>query len=503
MHRRQLLALPVLLAAASVLPSLFAQSNSLNLGAKLTRSSEFNTAGLGAQIAFSGDSIVSVGQAYYPNGGNNVVYVFQRKPGGWSSETQTSVLTASDGNPNFGEGFLAMDGDTVVVGAGDKVYIFERPAAGWKSMHEIAQLTLPSGFLSGLAIVGDTIAAGSFESAYIFVKPAGGWVTTSTYAAQLTLPSPAGTYLQTLAFNGDTIAFSTIGASQGVYVFPEPQGGWATTGQPAALLTRANFTGQEAFGYSIAIAGDTIAVGAYAAQDANGEMGAVDIFVKPAAGWKNMTERAELYPPVTTDPGVNLGSSVAMDSEHLVAGTGGTEFYVYSKPATGWKSGAWPSQVFVGQSNFTGGFGALVALQEDILVTGAFAATVNGTNVGAIYVFPLFPSSIQISSDHLEYPDMSLGSAEVLPLTITNPSASTLNFNTWISSGNYQILNTAENTCYGGVVPAGQSCTLPIQFDPPAVGQHTNYLTLSSPSTASFRIVRLRGLAEDLGANSQ
>jgi hypothetical protein len=488
-----------------LLPSLFAQTTSLNLGAQLTLTNSYYAAGLGSEIAFSGDTVVAEGNSSDAPGYRLPVYIFQKAPGGWANETQTAELTPSDA-ADFSGGGVAIDGNTVIVGSDSKVYIFEKPAAGWKNMTEIAQLTTPySG--SHLAIVGDTIVVGGSQSAYVFVKPAGGWVTTSTYTAQLSPPSTHST-LENLAFSGDTFAMIF---GEGIYVFQKPPGGWATSDKPAALLTNSLYKSGGGYGYSLAIGGDTIAAGAPGTQEPNGQIGAVDLFVKPAAGWRNMTETAELYSPYTKDPGEDLGFSVAIDSEHLVVSTERSdEFYVYSKPAAGWKSGAWPSQVYVGQSPNAGygvayGFGDQVALDGDTVVTAASAAEINGVvGAGDIYVFPLQPNSIEISSDLLEYPEMSFGATgEVLPLTITNSSASTLNFTTWISSGNYQILKTAENTCNGGVVPAGQSCTLPVQFDPPAVGKHTNYLTLSSPSTASFRIVELQGLADGLGANSE
>ena len=503
MHRRRLLALPVLFATVSLLPSLFAQSTSLGLGAQLTLTSGYYAEGLGSEIAFSGDTVVAIGNSSDAPDYKLPVYVFERGPGGWANATQTAVLTPSDAT-NFLFPSIAMDGSTVVVSSNGKIYIFEKPATGWKDMHEVAQISIPNEDC-GAWVSGDTIMLGCSESAYIFVKPAGGWATTSTHTAKLTPPFQ-NSILESFAFDGDTAAMFN---GRGVFVFSKPAGGWVTTGTPAAELTQANGTGIEGFGSSLAIGGDTIAVSSPGTLKPNGQHGTVDLFVKPAAGWKNMTETAEIYAPYTKQAAGELGTSVALDSEHLVVGTSTEQFYVYSKPAAGWKSGVWPSQVFIGETQPGGGpaygFGYTVALDGATIVTSAEAAEINGVQAaGDLYVFPLKPSAIEISTDFLEYPDMTFGApGEVLPLTITNPSASTLNFSTWISSGNFQILDNNDNTCNGGAVPAGQSCTLPIQFDPPAVGNHTNYLTLSSPSTASFRIIMLRGLAGGLGANSE
>jgi hypothetical protein len=89
----------------------------------------------------------------------------------------------------------------------------------------------------------------------------------------------------------------------------------------------------------------------------------------------------------------------------------------------------------------------------------------------------------------LEFGTIAFGSTKVLPLTITNiGTPGTITVGTKIGGPSYKVLTNAQNTCLAGIA-AGQSCTLPIEFDPVSVGMHDDILTLfpsgatNAPST--------------------
>ena len=82
------------------------------------------------------------------------------------------------------------------------------------------------------------------------------------------------------------------------YVFVKPSSGWGNMTQTAMLKPS---DGGEGFGTSVAISGNTIVVGAANASNEYGRSGAQTqgpgaayIFVKPASGWKDMTETAKI-----------------------------------------------------------------------------------------------------------------------------------------------------------------------------------------------------------------
>ena len=325
-------------------------------------------------------------------------------------------------------------------------------------MNETAQLVGANGGRDGfgqfLAIDGDTIVVGAQpfstpgpqSAAYVFVKPSGGWATTSTYSAKLTTPNENG--ILSAGISGDSVVLGYTGAA---YVFEKPSGGWATTGLPKATLTRSAPAGpNDTFGLSIAISGDRIAVGDRAAG-----IGVVDLFVEPETGWADATETVELSPPTTPGPTLNFGDALAMDSSHLVVGSTTDEIFVYSQPPAGWGASAWPSQELTGNSGSF--FGSSVAIDGQTVVGGAPRENINGNQIaGAAYLFTLFPNWIQVSTDFLEFPDMTFGSSEIVPVTVKNLGTGTLTFTTTMDSPNYQVVQGSENTCSAGV-PAGQS----------------------------------------------
>ena len=96
----------------------------------------------------------------------------------------------------------------------------------------------------------------------------------------------------------------------------------------------------------------------------------------------------------------------------------------------------------------------------------------------------------------LEFGTISSGSTETLLLTIKNIGvAGTVTIGTKINGPSYKILTTSQNTCLAGII-AGQSCTLPVEFDPVAVGNHDDVLTLTPTGGAAPSMVYLHGTAD-------
>jgi hypothetical protein len=208
-------------------------------------------------IAISGDTVVvgAVGDDIGANTDQGSAYVFVKPPGGWGNMTQTAKLTASDGAAGdwFGNS-VAISGDTVVVAAAaadigantdqGSAYVFVKPPGGWGNMTETAKLTASDGadsdqFGASVAISGDTVVVGAVGddigantdqgSAYVFVKPAGGW-TNMTETAKLTASDGAygDRFGFSVAISGDTVV---VGApwKESAYVFVEPHGNCPAT----------------------------------------------------------------------------------------------------------------------------------------------------------------------------------------------------------------------------------------------------------------------------------
>ena len=131
-----------------------------------------------------------------------------------------------------------------------------------------------------------------------------------------------------VAISGDTVVVGAdnadpggIGAAGAAYVFVKPGGGWAGNLTQTAKLTASDKAAADLFGCSVAISGDTVVVGAALANPGGTEdAGAAYVFVKPGGGWAgNLTENAKL---TASDKAANdhFGGSVAISGDTVVVG---------------------------------------------------------------------------------------------------------------------------------------------------------------------------------------
>jgi FG-GAP repeat len=263
--------------------------------------------------------------------------------------TQLAELTASDGVAGDGFGIVAISGSTVVVGAlfaghqQGAAYVFVKPPSGWANMTQTAKLTASDGafgdwFGVSVAISGDTVLIGASQR----------------IAGYPTAPGEA-------------------------YVFVKPARGWANMTQTAKLTASDQRSG-DGFGQSVAIDGNTAVVGTVYAQPAY-------VFVEPATGWTDMTETAKLS-PLGGNP-YQSGFSVAISGNTVVAGrTGDEAAYVFVEPATGWTDMTQTAKLTSSDDGGSDHFGISVAVNENTIAVGAFAATIGSNPAqGAVYVF--------------------------------------------------------------------------------------------------------------------
>jgi hypothetical protein len=148
-----------------------------------------------------------------------------------------------------------------------------------------------------------------------------------------------------ISSDGNTIAVAASGANyttvnNAVYVFVKPATGWADAVETAEL-TPSDGPGTP-FATSVAISGNTIFVGSRVATQVTANSftyGAVYAYTEPAGGWVSMTETAKMT--VTPNCGCRIGDYVAAGGNSVVASSislngGAAGMYVWHKPATGW-----------------------------------------------------------------------------------------------------------------------------------------------------------------------
>ena len=292
----------------------------------------------------NGDTIV-VGAPHHSSS-KGAVYVFTEPSGGWASTSTAAKLTASDraDGDEFGIS-VAVDGDTVAVGAhnNNAAYVFTKPTDGWTSTTTAAKLSGSDSFGRSVAVDAGTIVVGASGdsnddqgSAFVFTKPATGWAdSTSAGAAKLTAYSRNNNdrFGRSVAIDGDTIVVGahqptyqdggeTIKQPGAAYVFTKPDTGWANSpGTETAKLTASDRTDGDQFGFSVAVDGDTIVIGADALNETN-RSGSAYVFTKPAAGWADSTEAAKLTGSGTGN-GDRFGLSVSVDGLTAMVGSNG------------------------------------------------------------------------------------------------------------------------------------------------------------------------------------
>ena len=262
---------------------------------------------------------------------------------------------------------------------------------------QIAKLTASDGvagdlFGHSVAVDGDTAVVGAYEdesekgAAYVLAKDSSGaW----SQVAKLTASDgEAGDIFGwSVAVDGDTVV---VGAryDDSAYVFTKPGTGWATATETAKLTASDGVVG-DWFGQSVAVDGDTVVVGA---SEDDGS-GSAYVFTKAADSvWTDATQTAKLTAS-DGDDFDEFGKSVAVDGDTAVAGApnndGYGSAYVFIKPAAGWDDATQtakltPGATDDGAAGLAGTFGAAVAVDGGTVVVGASAYS---GSQGRAYVF--------------------------------------------------------------------------------------------------------------------
>jgi len=173
-------------------------------------------------------------------------------------------------------------------------------------------------FGRAVAIDGETLVVGAESSAYVFTKNAGdSW----TQRAKLTPTVPASTMFgSTVAINGDTIVVGDPGADSNIgaiYIYARNGLTWPL--QQKISAPDPSF--QPQFGNSVSVWGDTVVAGAPWGTGSQFQIGTVYVFVLSGMTWSQQGPLLEIAgaPSFT-----KLGTSVALRGNRLLAGAPGT-----------------------------------------------------------------------------------------------------------------------------------------------------------------------------------
>ena len=366
----------------------------------------------GSAVAIDGDTLV-VGAPY--NDGVGAAHVFIRQGGIWIEEAK---LTAPDAAPDDRFGYsVAIDGDTVIVGARDddheggvdagSAYVFVRSSGEWFEQDRLSALDPSDGDYFGVsvAVQGNTAVVGAYGdnhggsyadggSAYVFVREDGIW--NQTY--KLTASDFTGNdeyFGRSVTIDGDVIVVGAHGEDHGpgwnqgaAYVFVRAGDVWIEQ----AKLIASDAAQADQFGRSAVIDGGTVLVGAWNA-DHEGETdaGAAYAFERPQGGWADMTETVKLTASDAAN-GDRFGASVAIDGDvalvgaHLDVDNGidAGSAYVFLRSGSAWVE---DGKLLASDAAVGDNFGYAVALCRDTLLVGAPLDDERGTDSGSACVF--------------------------------------------------------------------------------------------------------------------
>jgi hypothetical protein len=320
--------------------------------------------------------------------------------------SQTKKITASDAatGDHFGLS-VSISGDIMVVGASFKnshtgaAYIYSRNQGGADNWGEVKKLTASDAvandsFGCSVSIDGDTIVVGAYGlspgagAAYVFGRNQGGAGNWGEVKKLTPGDGEAGDkFGYSVAISGETIVVGAYSKAIGTgvaYVFGRNQGGADNWGQ-VKTFTSNDAAIQDFFGISVAINGDTMVVGA---DFKNSQMGAAYIFSRNQGGADNWGQVKKL---LGSDTAVSnqFGHAVSIDGDTIVVSANQNNSnrgaaYVFSRNQGGTDNWGEVKKLTASDAAAGDAFGHSVSIDGDTIVTGA---DFKNSTTGAAYVY--------------------------------------------------------------------------------------------------------------------
>jgi hypothetical protein len=392
-------------------------------------------------------------------------YVFVRSGATWL-EQQKVVSADLASNDAFG-GAVAIDGDTLVVGAryaslggvgiAGAAYVFVRNGAVWTQQQKLAasDAALFDGFGNSVAVSGDTILVAAFGedpsnllqagSAYVFVRSGGVW----SQQAKIFASDAAAfeQFGQFVALHGDTALIGTpfdnhpgLSTAGSAYVFTRSGATWSQQQKLVAFDSAAG----DWFGYGVDLHGDTALVGA--PRDDHGgfdNAGSAYVYARSGAAWSLQQKITSPAP----GGGQNLGGRLALSngiallaqsSVDSIDGADPGAVFAYSRSGSTWsfETTLWPADAADGDE-----FGSTVALDG----TTAFVGSYYTPSFGAGYVF-------ELQTGHALYCTAKTNSQGCTPTLGASGSPSATNPNPFVLSAG-AVLNQKSGLLFYGFAP--------------------------------------------------
>ncbi len=367
----------------------------------------------GFEVDYDGTTLI-IGAAGADNGGgalSGLSYIYTHDGSSW---VRQATLSPSDGEASARFGYsVGVDGDHAVIGAilhsgGGAAYVSRQTSPGVWS--DPVHLTLPP-YISGgdqfgisVAIDGEILVVGSDRenglrgAAAVYEWNSG--TSTWDYKKPLTASDAAANdYLgYSVAIDGDTVVvgarFGNCAATNtgSAYVFTRSGGLWLE--QDELCPTDAGVA-NDWFGERVAVSGDTVVVGAPEHLDTGSNAGAAYVFTQSGANWSQEAKLVELIPAT----GNRFGQEVEINGDQLAvsairgdsAVTNGGSVYTYLRQGTTWTL----RDTFDEGANASDNdhFGYSLRIEGAHLIVGAaYDSNANGADGGTVYDFDVSTS---------------------------------------------------------------------------------------------------------------
>jgi len=397
---------------------------------KLTAADAANGDFFGDAVALSGATL-AVGASNDEIGMNQEqgsVYVFTRSGATWTFQQKITAFDGAAGD-SFGRD-VALYGATLAVGAyahnigsnanQGAAYVFTRVGATWSLQQKITAFDGAADDSFGAAVAlsdytlvvgasADTIGANTWQgSAYVYTRIGAVW---SLQKKLTTVGAAYDRFGWTVALDGDTVAVGATGADA-VYIFKRYGTIWL---QEQKLFAHDGASG--AFAWTVALDGDTVVVSALGdTVGSNFQQGSAYVYVRSGSTWTFQQK-------LTANDGAAedyFGKSVAVRGDIAVVSAYGDDVganqdqgsvYVFARSGAAQPIWTQIKKLTAFDGAAYSGFGQAVALSSDTLVVGAhsnFVQEVSGR--GSAYVFAISPCPIlTLLPDSL--PNSAIGSS--------------------------------------------------------------------------------------------
>jgi hypothetical protein len=370
-------------------------------------------------VAISGDTAI-VGAPRNSGGtglqNRGAAYIYVRSGSTWTPQQK---LIASDATTNDQFGYaVAINGNTAIVGrqntvtganrSDGKVYVFTRTGTTWTETQTLVSGDIAQGDLFGnaLAFENDTLVVGALNknngnnffqgAAYVFTRSGAG----ASFVQQAKLLANDGVFADffgySVALSGETIvvgATSLAGqpnSNGAAYVFTRSGTSWTQQQK----LVAADGAAGDAFGFSVGVSGDTAVVGARL--DDNGaisDQGSAYVFTRNGSNW---TQQQKLLGVETTQRNDQFGSAVAIRGDTIAVGSPAHEFigsianhgaiYIFNRSGAVWTR----TDKLVHADPAPDALGTSLAFDGNSIIAGAPS---KNSARGAAYVFAAAPNT--------------------------------------------------------------------------------------------------------------